>query len=245
MSNKNDVLTHLMEHEGEVVSLPALASQLDLTLEQVRTAITLLRNGSTPNMVGLKEQLRVVSKGYAVKYVNSPSSKPAPELAKASVTEGTNVADMSRSPIDIELDRLKVVGAITRQVLRFLMEHPNQTISSGTIITSTGLTQDQVYGALYNTMSNVAQRNPLVMNYFKKISSGQYRYMPPGVNSTNGAIPKSDPVTEKIVKQKYESTPKSSTTVTTKRIFEEVRTLPDGTILIEDENGYVYKAREV
>jgi len=82
MSIKSDVLEHLLNHPNEVVSLTALASTLDVTLDQVRNAVSNLRTGAvkqgsvTDDSVGMKEQIRVVSRGYAVKYV--PKAEPEP-----------------------------------------------------------------------------------------------------------------------------------------------------------------------
>src|SRR5437868_7035414 len=83
MSIKGDVLEHLLNHPNEVVSLTALASTLDVTLEQVRGAVSNLRTGAVKqgngkdSSVGMKEQIRVVSRGYAVKYL-PPADEPTP-----------------------------------------------------------------------------------------------------------------------------------------------------------------------
>lgn len=259
MSIKSDVLDHLIAHEGEVVSLTALASKLDLDLEQIRSAITNLRNGAVHGRnepaAQMKNQIVYVSRGYAVRYCGTSGvdgQKPALTLAsdvKTKTDEPPRRAAKYTDTDDIA-ETLGQLGFIARQVFGYLVQHPNRDVRTREIVDALDLSKEQVIGALYNTLSSDKQMNNNARKFFTKVSHGMYRYVPPltGERSVAQQVnrdvlvikPASDPVVAKIVKQKYD-TP----TTVEKRLFEEVRTLPDGAILIADENGNVYKAREV
>lgn len=260
MSIKSDVLDHLIEHEGEVVSLTALASKLDLDLEQIRSAITNLRNGSMNGRndpaAQMKNQIVYVSRGYAVRYCGTSGvdgQKPALTLASDVKAKTEPIEPIRRSAKSIDTDdiaeTLGQLGFIARQVFGYLVQHPNRDVQTREIVGALDLSKEQVIGALYNTLSSDKQMNNNARKFFTKVSHGVYRYVPPLTGQRSVAQqanrdmllkPPGDPVVAKIVKQKYD-TP----TTVEKRLFEEVRTLPDGAILIADEDGNVYKAREV
>lgn len=281
MSIKSDVLEHLITHPNEVVSLTALASKLDVTLDQVRSAVSNLRTGavrqgenSSNSKVKMSDQIHVVSRGYAVKYIPpadapKPTSSPADmpkQLKLVPSTSDTTPLDQTtnghvindRPPAEVLLDKLEV-GPITRKVLRYVIERNGEPVRSQDIIEDTDLTRAQVYGALYSTLTSKTQRNPEAMNYFEKTAHGQYRFVAdgnaktvdetglvgtgPGRRSTqqqNAGVP-----TPTFTRTPVKAPPTKESTTVQKRLFEELRTLPDGSILIEDENGNVYKAREV
>jgi hypothetical protein len=275
MSIKGDVVDHLLAHRGEVVSLTALASKLDTSLDTVRNAISTLRSERQYGG-GMREHIKVISKGYAVKYVGPPRDVVAPAEVETPVvapkpgpppSASKPVVDVMAPatavnghvlPEDL-LDRF-AVGPIARRVLACVVAQNGEEITSDEIIAATGLNKPQVYGALYNTLTSTKQRNPEAMLYFEKTKHGVYRFRPNGdatPSVVSGLIGRGnnsskteqrkaaagDPVVARTVEKLYGD--KATGLSTRKQLFEEIRTLPDGAILIEDEDGRVYKATEV
>lgn len=308
MSIKGDVLEHLLNHRGEVISLTALASTLDTTLDTVRNTISTLRSDRKYGGA-MRDDIKIVSRGYAVKYVGPPApaaepTKPTPaDVPKKHVT--TTVADVGSNarPATVEVvaddtpkpgplptkptpsnvdsepktsparevvapvhpytDDLEEVlgqlGPVAYKVFLFIASQNGQNVTVIDIAEGTGLGRGTVASACYNTLYNRKQLNRNAARMFVKVGIDVYRLSLPGdgvkidgPGQRNSQFPAelpvvpnkigADPVVGKITEKLYGG---NTSSTNEKRIFEELRALPDGAILIEDENGCVYKAREV
>lgn len=294
MSIKGDVLQHLLEHEGEVVSLPALAAMLDIKLDSVRSAVSQLRHGagrrSGNRMANIGDNLKIVSQGYAIMYVKPSLNGTTPHTSLESdststPTETTETTDSTSADADatstdatptnatpestVESTRAKPsiqtsapmhpittsprkvlnqLGNVAAQVFGYMVKNPNRPITGEEVMKATGLKRNQVSGAFYNTLTNEKQRNRNAVRLFRKVGRDTYQYDKP-ITTASPAPKSTDPVVDKVVVKLYgdqeTDVSRPSAPAGQKRLFEEVRTLPDGSILIEDENGQVYKAKEV
>lgn len=295
MSIKSDVLEHLMTHPNEVVSLTALASTLDVTLDQVRVAVSSLRTGGTKgndtDIVKMHDQIHIVSRGYAVKFCPpvKPTSKSTPTPAdmpkhvaektpieikiesapttttdEPSTVDGKSKGRTVTAPLHPYTDDLEEVlgqlGPVAHKVFAFIASQNGQNVHVMDIVDGTGLSRSAVTSTCYNTLYNRKQLNRNAARMFIKVGIDVYRHSMPGdgvkidgPGQRNSKFPAklpvvpatftSDPVVTKTVAKLYGD--KATGLSTQKRIFEEIRTLPDGAVLIEDEDGNVYKAREI
>jgi hypothetical protein len=296
MSIKGDVLEHLINHPNEVISLTALASGLDVTLDQVRSAISALRVGTrgggkpADEKASMRDTLKIVSRGYAVKYMpNEPT--PAPILVAPTPADVpkkhvvTTVVDsgsdsrpahveavMTDEPtIPIGMDHpysddvdvvLAQLGPTAHKVFAYVASQNGQNVTTDDVAEATGLSRSAVVSACYNTLFNKRQLNRNARRLFVKVGKGVFRMSTPGDGVIIGpalkhsglpAVVPTVPSTSDSVVSKITEKPDGDKVIKTeppkssdqKRLFEELRVLPDGAVLIEDEEGRVYKAREV
>lgn len=294
MAIKSDVLEHLMTHPNEVVSLTALASKLDVTLEQVRSAVSSLRSGAVrqgsgvDKDVAMRDSIRIVSRGYAVKYIpsgddapSSPEPTPTPadvpnKSVKTTVTSGSDdrpaavevtMTDSDEAVIPVGVNHphsndvevvLGQLGPTAHKVFSYIAQQGGMNVTGDDVVEATGLTRSAVTSAFYNTLFNTKQLNRNARRLFVKVGKDVYRMSLPGDGVIVGPSPKHSGLPAEL--PKVPTTVTQSTTFTRtpvkvdtptsppaddKRIFEELRVLLDGSVLIEDEDGRVYKAREV
>lgn len=282
MSIKGQVVDHLLAHRGEVVSLTTLASSLDVKLDTVRSVISVLRSSKQKGGGGMRDDIVIVSQGYAVKYVGPAREtqpepvnvpvvpKPAPPLippvSAAPTPASVTSSDVDKSmtiPVGVEhpySDDVETVlgqlGPVAHKVFAFIASQNGQNVTGDDVIEATGLKRSAVSSAFYNTLFNVKQLNRNARRLFVKVGKDVYRMSLPGDGVAVGAsvkhsqfpaelptVPTGDPIVAKTATKLYGN--KETKLSTQKRIFEELRVLPDGAVLIEDEDGRVYKAREV
>jgi hypothetical protein len=201
-----------------------------------------------------------VSRGYAVKYTAAPTDdktstngqQPAavavpsdPPAVSATGKTLPYYRSSKHVPTDNVSEILGQLGAVSSKVFAYAVSRPLTPVTVDEVAKATGYTNEQVTGAFYNTLSSSKQRNDNAARFFRKVKIGTYMYTPPTdvPAPSTPTKPVGDPIVAKTVKKLYGD--KETKVSTQKRIFEELRVLPDGSILIEDENGAVYKAREV
>lgn len=301
MSIKGDIIEHLLKHRGEVISLTALASSLDTTLDTVRNTISTLRSDRQYGGA-MRDDIKIVSRGYAVKYIGPPApaaepTKPTPaDVPKKHVTTTVVDAESNARPTAVEVVAddtpkpgplptkptpstsdsetipigvvhpfsndietvLGQLGPTAHKVFAFVASQNGLNVTGDEVVEATGLTRSAVSGAFYNTLFNKKQLNRNARRMFVKVGKDVYRMSQPGDGVTIGVSvphsqfpaelpavpnPAGDPVVAKTVEKLYGN--KASGLSNQKRLFEEIRALPDGSVLIEDTDGRVYKATEV
>lgn len=144
-----------------------------------------------------------------------------------------------------------------RDILNFLLAHPNETLTLADIIAGTGRLNTTVASVLVRLRTDAEAGTLGIEGTIRGLGNGQYRYTPAPVTTTiaeqyaPGAPPETPAASNGHVttlaeaNAKLYETPAPAPAPPSKRLWEEFGVTSRGVILAQDENGALWKVEEI
>jgi hypothetical protein len=223
----NEVMTR-----EEIAAIVNKSSEFTLIPEQVSTAMmTILRRP----LIGPTIEIIQAARAWRYKPVRG---------AKAEVKHD-----------DKQASEMKVSTSIRASVLRYFTLKPGQPHFASDIANDLGFTTKQVQNSMYNIL--FGEPKSVVANDFVVVQAGHAWQYTPNRGKTNGVVPDThaSTITVDAPAAPHEavgttlpvssSVPNITPSATTKRTFTELMTTSQGTIIIQDPEGTLYRASEL
>jgi hypothetical protein len=221
---RHNIIKHITDHPGEVVYKDTIVQDGGFTPNQVSAAVLAIQRDST-----LGSEIETVVPGNAWRYVpNHQRNVP------------------SASTIMERNDNLSV--PLTQLLRRYLTDRPNVDVELNELIEFTGRTEEQVKVGMNNLRNgHLHMRQTIVI-----VDSGRRWSYQPARRRTESTPTTPIPVRAQRHRQFPEPTvvPTSEPVESTStgeltgspRLFEEVGSLDDGSIIIRGDEGELYRA---
>jgi hypothetical protein len=218
---RHKIAKYLTDRPGQMVTKDAIMEDGGWDARQVTAAILTLQQESP-----IGPEIETIVKGNMWRY-----------LPKVPIPTRSSTADGGQRN-----------RPLTALLYEYLTSHPGVVVYVDTLVEYTGRTPEQIKVGVNNMLQNRPHMKPLV----DKVIQGQaWRYTPDGrVNSRRPSqrptVPVNVPVPSTVTSASTTAEPATSNddirTSTSPRMFEEVGELPDGDLVIRDDDGIMYRA---